>query len=337
MIVLALAAQIYLQNLPVRQQEPFRDPVTQLIAAKPVLARKPGPPGYLPALLEALHINPDTQALVFSKTSFQSRRISPQNPRAIYFNDNVAVGYVPGGEVIELASLDPRQGIVFYTLDAARGSFTRREECLRCHQGAATLGVPGIFIGSVFPNSTGAPSRTAAIITDHRTPLADRWGGWFVDALHGGQLGRANRVAADPAEPVSLDTRVAKSFDRSAYLSANSDIVALMVFEHQTQAINLLTRLKWETSPAQLDMDLKATADYLLFRGETPLSEPVEGVSSFTRTFARSGPLREFDLKTRLFLSPVSYMIHSAAFTALPAAIRGRLCDLMRLDSCPGQ
>ena len=336
MIVLALAAaQIYLQNLPVRQQEPFHDPVTQLIAAKPSLIRRPGPLGYLPALLEALHINPDTQALVFSKTSFQSQKISPRNPRAIYFNDNVAVGYVPGGEVLELASLDPKQGIIFYTLDAVNGSFTRRTECLKCHLGPATLGVPGVFIGSVYANSSGAPSRTAAIITDHRTPFADRWGGWFVDALHGNDLGRANRVASDPAEPESLDTRVVKSFDASAYLSTTSDIVALMTFEHQTQAINLLTRLKWESSPAQLEADLRATAEYLQFKDEAPLKEPIEGASSFARTFGALGPLREFDLKTRLFRSRVSYMIHSAAFTALPEEIRTRLCSAVGIQVCP--
>ncbi len=329
-LALALAAQIYQQNLPVHPQEPLGDPVSQLIASHPTLSLRPGPLGYLPALLEALHINPDSQALVFSKTSFQSRKISPRNPRAIYFNDNVAVGYVPGGDGMELASLDPKQGIVFHTLDS-RANFTRRDVCLKCHQGPATQGVPGIFIGSVFPNAMGAPSRSAAIITDHRTPFADRWGGWFVDAAHGEQPDRANRVAGDPAEPESLDTRVVKSFDRSAYLSTTSDIVALMTFEHQTQIVNLLTRLNWEarmpeTPTGQLNADLDAAAAYLLFRDEAPLKEPVAGVSSFSRTFPLRGPLREFDLRTRLFRYPLSYMIFSPAFEALPDGIRARLC-----------
>jgi hypothetical protein len=329
-LALALAAQIYQQNLPVHQQEPLHDPVSQLIASHRTLSSRPGPLGYLPALLEALNINPDSQALVFSKTSFQSQKISPRNPRAIYFNDNVAVGYVRGGEVLELASLDPRQGIVFYTLDS-RANFTRRDVCLKCHQGPATQGVPGIFIGSVFPNAMGAPSRSAAIITDHRTPFADRWGGWFVDAVHGEQPDRANRVAGDPAEPESLDTRVAKSFDRTAYLSATSDIVALMTFEHQTQIVNLLTRLNWEaripeTPAGQLEADLDAAAAYLLFQGEVPLKEPIAGVSSFSRTFPLRGPLREFDLRTRLFRYPLSYMIFSPALAALPGEIQARLC-----------
>ncbi|MDR3701036.1 MAG: hypothetical protein P4L56_15420 [Candidatus Sulfopaludibacter sp.] len=327
---LALAAQIYQQNLPVQQREPLHDPVSQLIASHRTLASRQGPLGYLPALLDALHINPDSQALVFSKTSFQSQKISPRNPRAIYFNDNVAVGYVPGGEVMELASLEPTQGVVFYTLDS-RANFTRRDVCLKCHQGPATQGVPGIFIGSVFPNALGAPSRSAAIVTDHRTRFADRWGGWFVDAAHGEQPDRANRVASDPAEPESLDTRVAKAFDRTAYLSATSDIVALMTFEHQTQIVNLLTRLNWEarmpeTPAAQLESDLDSAAAYLLFRNEAPLKEPVAGVSSFSRTFPLRGPLREYDLRTRLFRYPLSYMIFSPAFEALPEELRARLC-----------
>jgi len=335
-LTLALAAQVYQQNLPIHQQEPLTDPVTRLIASNPKLAARPGPLGYLPSLLEALHINPDSQALVFSKTSFQSRKIGPGNPRAIYFSDDVAVGYVPGGEGMELASLDPKQGIVFYTLDA-NAQFTRRDVCLRCHQGPATLGVPGIFIGSVYPNAAGAPSRTAAIITDHRTPFADRWGGWFVDAARGEQPSRANRVASDPAEPESLDTHLARSFDRASYLSPNSDIVALMTFEHQTQIVNMLTRLNWEarmpeTPPAQFEADLDATATYMLFRNEAPLKEPIQGVSSFTRTFPQRGPrdakgrsLRDFDLRTRLFRYPLSYMIYSAAFDALPEEVRARL------------
>jgi hypothetical protein len=326
-IALALV-QIYQQNLPVHQEAPFTDPVAQLVASNPKLAYRPGPLGYLPALLEALRISPDSQALVFSKTSFQSQKISPRNPRAIYFSDSVAVGYVPGGEVMELASFDPKQGIVFYTLDAKQSdkpTFTRRDVCLKCHQGPATLGVPGIFIGSVFPNSNGAPSRTAAIITDHRTPFADRWGGWFVDAARGEQPDRANRVATDPAEPETLDTHLVKTFDAANYLSPTSDIVALMTFEHQTQAINLLTRLRYVPA-AQLNAELDAAAAYLSFKNEAPLKESIEGVSPFARTFPKLGPLREFDLKTRLFRSPVSYVIHTPAFTALPEPIKARLC-----------
>ena len=101
-----------------------------------------------------------------------------------------------------------------------------------------------------------------------------------------------------------------------------------MVFEHQTHMTNLLTRLNWLSrigDAAQVEAALRETVDYLRFKDEAPLAEPVEGVSSFTRTFAARGPLREFDLKTRLFRSPVSYMIYSASFRALPEGIRRRI------------
>ena len=73
----------------------------------------PGRLGYLPSLLKNLGIDVDSQMLVFSKTSFQAPLISPRAPRAIFFNDSVSVGSVKGGEVLELAALDPKQGVVF--------------------------------------------------------------------------------------------------------------------------------------------------------------------------------------------------------------------------------
>lgn len=291
----------------------------------------------LTALLQALKINPDTQALVFSKTSFQAPKISPRNPRAIYFNDQVAVGYVPGGDGIEVAVADPRQGTVFYTFNPKKGGFQRGAVCLRCHQGPATLGVPGMFIGSVFPNSAGQPYGQNAIITDHRTAFAERWGGWYVNAKHGEQRDRANSVAPDPAEPENLDTEghqnlptLAAFLNPAPYLRPFSDIVALMTFEHQTQMQNFFTRLNWESRAGKVEeADVAATVDYMLFIDEAPLVEPLEGVSPFSKDFAARGPrdrqgrsLRDFDLKTRLFRYALSYGIYSPAFDALPDAVR---------------
>jgi hypothetical protein len=76
--------------------------------------------GYLPSLLKHLDLNIDSQILVFSKTSFQISKISPQTPRALFFNDSVAVGSVQDGKVFEFTSLDPSQGIVFYTMDTEK-------------------------------------------------------------------------------------------------------------------------------------------------------------------------------------------------------------------------
>ena len=69
------------------------------------------------SVLKALDVPTESQVLVFSKTSFQASRIVPRLPRALYFNDHVSVGFVRGGDVLEIASVDPKQGVIFYTLD----------------------------------------------------------------------------------------------------------------------------------------------------------------------------------------------------------------------------
>ena len=335
----ALFAQLYLSTLSPDPSAPIDNPVEHL--------RQRQLASDLASLLRQLDIPIDSQALVFSKTSFQATQIDPRNPRAIYFNDEVAVGWVPGGDGMEVAASDPRQGTVFYSFK--NGTLTRREECLHCHHGPSTMGVPGMFVGSVFPDVTGAPARAGAIITDHRTPFADRWGGWYVTAARGEQRDRANAVALDPAEPFTLPTEgrqnlrtLTHEFDVSRYLAPTSDIVALMTFEHQTQMANLLTRLNWDARLGlPIGADLKAAADYMLFQDEARLPEPIQGVSSFNETFPQRGPrdrqdrsLRDFDLRTRLFRYPLSYMIYSRAFDALPPGVKvplyRRLYDALR-------
>ncbi|MGI8743432.1 MAG: hypothetical protein ACR2NN_12845 [Bryobacteraceae bacterium] len=346
----------YLENLPINHpaiqylQGSLNDPAARLNrlleSGKIKLEFREGGLGYLPSVLEHLGVNPDSQALVFSKTSFQAARISPHNPRAIYFNDDVAVGWVRGGDGLEVAALDPRQGVNFYTLNTSKTGqpgLARRDVCLHCHQGPATAGVPGIFVGSVFPDSSGMPQRLGAIITDHRTLFADRWGGWFVTATRGEQRDRANAFASDPELPDVLQTdgrqnlsSLAREFDTKGYLTPLSDIVGLMTFEHQTQMTNLITRSGWEARIAQHDAQsgatLEALVTYMLFADEVPLPEPIQGVSTFTQTFPQRGPrdrqgrsLRDFDLHTRLFRYPLSYMVYSAAFNALPSVVRERV------------
>ena len=311
---------------------PVNDPVSRLVRTK--LQFRDGGLGYLPSLLECLGIRTDSQALVFATDSFQAEKISPRNPRAIYFSDDAAVGFVPGGTGIEIAALDPKQGTIFYTLDrdaAGEPRFTRQTVCLKCHQGPATSGVPGIFVGSVFPNVSGMPAREGAIITDHRTSFEDRWGGWYVNAAHGEQKDRANAVAPDPADPTALEVLTTR-FNPARYLAPTSDIVALMTLEHQTQATNLITRIHWESRLPQREADIEPLVRYMTFADEVPLREPVEGVSSFTKTFPQHGPhdrkgrsLRDFDLRKRLFRYPLSYMVYSPAFDALPDTLRNRI------------
>jgi len=355
----ASAGQVYLDTLPIAHaaiqylQTRPDDAVSRLSArlerGTVTLDFRADGTGYLASVLRHLDVKTDSQGLVFSKTSTQAAKISPRNPRAIYFTDDAAVGFVRGGEVLELAARDSRQGVSFYTLDnqsPAGPALTRRDTCLRCHDGPATGGVPGMFVSSVFPSATGTPYTGGAIVTDHRTPFIDRYGGWYVNGRHGESRHRGNAVAPNPAQPDVLDTvgtqnlqNLAGRVDINGYLSPFSDIVALLVFEHQTQMTNLITRLGWEARIAQHDSSSPAPTPqlvsgidrlvaYMLFADEPRLTDPVEGVSSFTRTFAQRGPrdhqgrsLREFDLRTRLFRYPLSYMVYDAAFDALPAPI----------------
>jgi hypothetical protein len=351
---------------------PARDPVALLgerIAKGEVkLAWEDNGTGYLRSMLGALGIPVDSQVLVFSKTSFQASRISPRLPRAIYFNDTVTVGHVRGGDVLELAALDPRQGVIFYTLDLEqidKPRFDRRDACLQCHQSGGTLGIPGIVVRSVYPEPSGMPVfQVGTFISDHRSPLKERWGGWYVSGKHGLQTHMGNAVIRDRDKPDQLQiegtqnlTDLSAKFDVGAYLAPTSDIVALLTLEHQTHMTNLLVRVGWETRMAlhyqeglnkafgeqpveglsesttrRIHSAVDEMLEYMLFVDEAKLTEPVTGASTFTRSFETRGPrdskgrsLRDFDLKTRIFRYPLSYMIYSEAFNALPEPARDRL------------
>jgi hypothetical protein len=170
--------------------------------------------GYLPAILKALDIPLASQLLVFSKTSFQSSRISPHSPRALYFNDSVAVGHVRNGNVLELTATDPDAGVVFFTLDqtedVAPAIVRRDDDCASCHATSRTLGVPGLVVRSVFPDRAGMPvQRAGSFSTDHRSPLEQRWGGWYVTGTHGASRHRViklRQTKLGPSTPTPAQT-----------------------------------------------------------------------------------------------------------------------------------
>ena len=333
-------------------KRPLDDPISRLQErldkGEVKLNYEPARGGYMGSLLRALHVNVDSQMLVFSKTSFQATKISPKAPRALYFNDEVAVGSVRGSDIVEIIAFDGKQGVNFYTLDVGQGgapSFVHRnEECLACHLIPGTLNVPGLVISSVIATPQGSPRFPGAgVIVDSRTPIENRWGGWYVTGTTGTLQHRGNAVAPYPDRPDMLDlhntqnlTSLSGRFDGSGYLAPGSDIVALMTLEHQTRMMNLITRLGWEmrTGEAQnrLDFVTDELVSYMLFVGEAKIYEPITGVSTFTKTFAERGPhdkrgrsLREFDLHKRLFRFPLSYMIYSEAFDSLPDAAKQRI------------
>lgn len=322
-------------------ETPTNEPVKHLDdlldQGKAKLEYTPGGLGYLPSLLKKLDLNVDSQVLVYTQTSFQAPLISAQHPRAIYFNDDVAVGFVQFGEVMEVSALDPKQGVAFYSLSTHRTDkpgFARREVCLQCHQGGHTLGVPGMVVASSYiPKGAEVEHSRGGFVTDDRTPIVDRWGGWFVSGDLGGQKHQGIPIGPGSEPP----------FDPSAYLSPNSDVVALLTLEHQARMTNLITRVGWDTRIAmadgkleeerpKLDAAIEDMVGYMLFANEAPFDAPIKGVSTFTKTFPERGPrdkegrsLRDFDLQKRLFRYPLSYMIYNKAFDSMPDWARDRV------------
>jgi hypothetical protein len=308
--------------------------------------------GYLVSVLKALNVPVSSQVLEFSQTSLQSARIGPRLPRAIYHSDDVSVGWVRGGDAIEFAVVDPRQGVIFYTLDQGDSGIPfmgRRNDCLQCHNSPVTLGIPGLVVRSTHVDRSGAQILSAnAYITDHRTPFEHRWGGWYVTGLTGPQGHMGNQFVENPADADDMDldagtnvTDLKRYFDTGAYLRPDSDVVSLMVLEHQTRMVNLIVRLGWET---RLGTDTTPVVDelvkYMLFVDEALLKAPIQGNSEYAREFSKLGPadrqgrsLRDFDLKTRMFRYPCSFLIYSAQFDALPpealAKVYARLYDVL--------
>ncbi len=327
---------------------PLTNPVAELQqrleAGGVELAFDPRPGvGYLPALLRELGVPVESQLLVYSRTSLQQRLITPEHPRALYFNDAMAVGTVHDG-VIEIAVQDAQQGAVFYTLETTDQlpRLERQGACLGCHYSGATLGVPGFFTRSV---PTAADGRTLPwpgnATVSHATPMAERWGGWYVTGDVGANEHLGNALLADnrATELPPLDFAVPADLRErfpAGYLTPYSDAVAHLVLDHQLLMMNVLTRVGWDFRVALAEQRELATlartideaVEYLLFAGEVQL-EPVRGTSGFADWFSQLGPhddrgrsLRELQLDGRLMRYPLSYLIYSRAFDGLPAEAR---------------
>lgn len=334
-----------------RNTSGLRDPVAQLgrrlLAGRASLTYEPEV-GLLPSVLRELGIPVSSQTLVFSKTSLQSHVINPRTPRALYFNDTVYVGYVPDGSLLELAAVDPRAGTVFYTITQTPGARPRlviNTDCVQCHATSATLGPPGLLLRSVFarPDGQMAPL-TRSFLTDHRSPIRQRWGGWYVtgSVAGAGHMGNAF-LSQDTDEASFVRNRqsvaaVTGRFDSARYLTRHSDVVALLVLDHQVQMHNLIGRLRSSANQGlPLERDVEELVRYALFADEAEWSGPVSGSSAFTEEFERLGPrdgtgrsLRQFDLKTRLFRYPCSFLLYSPEFAGLPPD--ARTAALARLD-----
>ncbi len=262
------------------RSENVNDPVAKLekqIESGATALAFEGDNGYLGSVLKLLKVPVESQTLVFSKTSFQYPKITADHPRALYYNDDIYVGKVHDGKAIEIVSFDARQGAIFYLLDEHKVDkpvFQRAElDCTQCHIAAGTRGVPGVLLRSVYPNPGGTVVPGApTYITDQDSPLAERWGGWYVSSKAGdGALTMANAAVADSAVAGTTaavnDPSVRKlaplgqqPYQPADYLLPGSDAVALLVLAHQTQMHNLITLTNYKTRIALYNLN-KQTAD----------------------------------------------------------------------------
>lgn len=324
--------------------------------------------GYLRSLLRSLEIPESSQVLVFSKTSLQRERISPKTPRAIYFNDEVMVGFCLQGRVIEISAADEVIGTAYYTLDQrneVRAVPERQtDSCLLCHSSSANRGMPGHLVRSLFVDRQGNPLLSSpSFRTDHSSPLAERWGGWYVTGTSGSQKHMGNMVFQERRPPRKLEAytglNVVDLKDRltiSLYPTPHSDIVALMVLEHQVGMLNRLARAgietrmaiheeqesnrligrkgnsRSETAKSRIHGVAEAIVQYMLMRDETRLTGRIKGTSAFSVEFVARGPrdrkgrsLRDLDLESRLFRYPCSYLIYSRAFDSLPGEVKDEI------------
>jgi len=329
--------------------------------------------GYVPGLLQALHIPRNSQLLVFSASSLQFDRIGPKTPRALYYQDDVALGTVLDGRLIEVMAADRDTGVAFYTIDTARADkprFERRtSECMICH-GFASRWASGMMVANMDTGPDGKPLNLDPAhifrLTDDRTPFEERYGGWYVTGQTGAMRHRGN-VTLDPADPLTVPpgglnlASISSRIEAARYLEPGSDIVSLLTLEHQSGFVNLVTRInaqyrglnnraiKPELRATQEDIDfsIRELAGYMTFADEVALPSPVKGSSDFTRDFEAQGPrdrlgrsLRQFDLTTHLFRYPLSYMIYSQSFDNLnPAAkvlVWRQVRDLLRKRGTAG-
>ena len=306
---------------------------------------------FLKSLLRALDIPESSQLLVFSNTSLQLSLINPDNPRALYFSDDLYLGYVPGGK-IEVATIDAELGAVFYIFDIPRSDsrvvVERARRCMNCHANEDTLKVPGLSVKSVAPGPGGGSLDTFHPgQSGHTQPLAERFGGWYVtgtggfDGHWGNRMGRLyqGELSATPLEP---GTRF--SFER--YPVATSDLLAHLLHEHQVGGVNRLIRAQYrfrelrhrnggsvpQALPPDLETELADLLSYLLFAQEAPLpASGIPGNPAFREGFARNRKavdghsLKDLDLRTRLLRFRCSYLVHTPFFEGLDADLRRRI------------
>jgi len=202
------------------------------------------------------------------------------------------------------------------------------------------------------------------ILVSDRTPLKSRWGGWYVTGQHGGQMHLGNMKIRSLHDFDDLDAHrvgnvdtLDSLFTTKPYLTDKSDIVALLVLQHQADVQNQITRVSYDTrtalaaaaagrldaseAQARIAEPVEELLQRMLFADAVEYTAPISGDPKFVAQFTsravrdpQGRSLRDFDLKTRLFRYPLSYLIYSAEFDGLPAEAKkmfyGRLNAVLR-------
>ena len=310
---------------------------------------------FLTDLLKHLEVPVSSQMLATAAISLQKAIINPRNPRALYFNEDTYVGYVPGGKV-EIVSLDPDLGGIFYIFDRVRDGRTprieRTDECMTCHAPHYMQEIPGLIIESVVPGITGGGE--TAFRRDqsgHSIPFELRFGGWHLTGSGAFPQHWANiMMEYTPSGRRERLLAVGELFDINRYPARTSDILPHLLHEHQVGFVNRMVEAIYQTRAslhagatsdeerlAQLEKTARPLVRYLLFADEVPLpAGGVEGDETFKNAFlasrkaaANGASLKDFDLRTRMFRHRCSYMIYSPAFKGLPWPLKERVYRLL--------
>jgi hypothetical protein len=162
--------------------------------------------------------------------------------------------------------------------------------------------VPGFFLMSTLTVPDDPHAYASGFKSDHRRNFDERWGGWYVTGDIGKLIHMGNVPVSNTSKPARAEARMltslAEKIDAKGYPSHTSDVVALMVLEHQTHMMNLITRTGWEARLAAATGDPKRTRrrkrppriSWTTYCSSTSAAhEPVRGTSGFAEKFAAPG------------------------------------------------
>lgn len=303
------------------------------------------------SLLSALNVPVSSQMLAFSGSASQGSRVNSKNARAVFFNDEVYIGMVPGG-FVEVIGVDPEFGGVFYSFEKMRGGSTpaaeRPEDCMRCHATPASGLMPGMIARSVIPSLAGGRvhENIARTVAGHQIPLEERFGGWCVSSAKPFGPTKEGLIAVPRGGNVKVEhLKLSDLYDATKHLTRSSDILAHLLHEHQMGFVNRVANLLANARDAGPDQSSYRLAPlerelvrYIFFADEAKLPPGgIVGLPRYVQDFTANrkptkagASLKDLDLSTRLFKHRCSYMIYTRQWQLMPAPVKTRLYARMK-------